>query len=232
VAPVVHVTHDEAFAPHAALSPMQLPAALHLPAESQASMPLVHALPLFAGVFTHAPLTHALVLQASPVQTIGLPLHWPAEHASAVVQGSPSSQEPAASVCWQPFTASQVSVVQGLLSSQSVGTSWHWFVPELQVFVLHESFTGEHCGTAWHLPLKQDPVAQATVVVHAVPFVWNPYWHLVPLRQTVPVCCWHGPGLSHATAQHAPPTQWPSAHSLSFWHADRSTFRQVPETFV
>lgn len=159
----------------------------------------------------------------------GPDLHAPAEHESCCVHGSPSSQSmPSALLCTQPVSGSQVSVVHGLLSSQSSGVVPP-HLPSLQ-------FNTASCV---HTPAVQASVLQSLVSVqetHAAPPLPQmssavPSWQVTPSQQPLqqapfshlPVPPPHGVPGRAAVAEQVPLLQLPIKHSLPV-----SQFEQVP----
>jgi len=246
-APVVHVAQAVDREPQAFPVVVQTPAALHLPPAAQASRPCVHAALTFAACATHAPPEQTPVWHWSVFeeQSIGVLTHRPLAQTS-VVQGLLSLQPaftPFEFVCWHPSLTSQVSVVQALLSSQALPTLvmsmavWAHPVALSQVSMVQASVSEQSTGLPGsHLPLKHvaccvhlSPVSQPGSIV---PVAFCPYTQVSPFWQTVPSSCSHAAGLSHATLQHAPPTQLPEAQSVPFLHAWALSFRHLSPTRV
>jgi hypothetical protein len=84
--PLVQVEHDVASAPHASWLKTQEPLASHFPDVSQAVMPSSQGPFVLVGWDWHAPLEQLPAEQSvlSPVQSLGVPTHTPATHASVV----------------------------------------------------------------------------------------------------------------------------------------------------
>src|SRR5262245_12207165 len=102
------------------------------------TLPSLHDVPFATGVFRQpATGSQVSVVQGLlSLQLSGVPaVQVPAWHGSSPLHAFSSLQEVpfATTVCWQPATGSQVSVVHGLLSSQLSG------VPAVQVPAWHVS---------------------------------------------------------------------------------------------
>ena len=84
--------------------------------------PSLHAPPLAAVDVQPPESVHVSMVQASlSSQFRAMPaMHTPSEQTSPMLQASPSSQAPAAALCWQPAAAAQTSAVHGLLSLQLI----------------------------------------------------------------------------------------------------------------
>jgi hypothetical protein len=117
--------------------------------------------------------THPVVeLQVSVVQTLlslqvtGVPArHVPLRQASPVVHALPSEQLPVLLVNTQPVAGLQLSVVQGLLSSQTTGVPG-WHVPPLHMSPVVQAFPSEQETV---LLVNTHPVAVLQVsVVHGL----------------------------------------------------------------
>jgi hypothetical protein len=135
-----------AFGPHA------LPLPLHDPpwhvSVAVHELLSLHEVPSAFGVRPQLPLLGLQLpsLQALPAQLLAVPArHTPPEHASFCVQGSPSSQGKALFWFRQPRVASQLSVVQGLPSSQ-LGALPPLHPPALQVSPTVHALLSSH---AW-----------------------------------------------------------------------------------
>ena len=177
-----------------AAPPTQAPA-LHASA-------VVHALPseqgaVLAGATQPLPGSQASVVQGflSSQKGGAPPLQTPLAHASWPVQALPSSQAPVSATAWQPFAASQLSVVQAFLSSHtSLAPPTHTLAAQASLAVQAlPSVQGAVLAT------KVQPVcaAQLSVVqgflssqTTAAP-EQEPPWHASPLVQGLPSS--HGP---------------------------------------
>ena len=126
--------------------------------------PTVHASPSVQGSRLGAKMQPDFGSQLSVVQ--GFPSsqvvtvpgkHRPPLQLSPTVQTLPSLQEtPSLALDVQPLTVSQVSNVQGFLSSQTTGEPTHW--PLLQVSPLVQALSSSQApglGGCWHSPAMQ-----------------------------------------------------------------------------
>ena len=181
---------------HTVVMPTQLPP-LHV-------SPVVHALPsLQASVLKL--FTHPLVLsQLSSVHAllslqflIDAPRQSPDWHVSPVVHGLPSSQTAVLLACRQPWTALQLSVVQGVLSSQGTGVGALEHTPAEHVALPIHALLLQLAGTqtapsltgVWmHPPLiSQESVVHALLSSHELPVpVHLPFAHTSPVVQALP----------------------------------------------
>jgi len=135
--------------------------------------PVVHtlwssqALPV-RGAWPHpVPVSQTSDVHGSPsLQSTGIP--WqvpPLLQRSFAVQALPSLQAPVIGVCWHPAVESQVSRVQGLLSSQLTSVWLHWCVPLSHASVV-QIFASSQIAAV-------HPVEQA-VLVRGCPLVPTP----------------------------------------------------------
>jgi len=159
--------------------------------------------------------------------------HTPSTQVSLVVQASPSVQAPSAWLCAQPVLASQLSVVQALLSPQSMAA------PDVHTAFAHasplvQSFPSSHAPVAAACvhpavalqpsvvqgfpssqfavaPGMQAPPAQASPAVHALPSEHAPVKFVTvhPELESQPSCV-HTLPSSQNRAE--PPVQAPFAH--------------------
>ena len=196
--PSVHALASVQEAPSASGSAMQLPVAKSQVAASHAlgalhvtGLPLPHTPavqvslvvqrllssqlePSGCAVDAH-PLvaSHVSVVQGLPsLQTSAMPLQAPASHASFSVQASLSVHVPVlrAACAQTPEAVSQVSAVQGLLSSHDAApTCWH--LPNVHVPVAQKTPATSHeppsAATNLQAPSVHESVVQASLSLHA-----------------------------------------------------------------
>ena len=122
---------------------------LHAPAAQMS--PVVHASPSLQTAVLLAWAQPVLLAQLSVVQTflssqlVGAgPLHAAPEQMSPVVHASPSSQAAVLFVCTQPLVASQLSSVQGFLSSQLMVAPPHLVAAQMSPVV--QALLSLHCA--------------------------------------------------------------------------------------
>ncbi len=145
----------------------------------------LHWLPQLATArYTHAPVVGSqlsMVHTLSSLQTTAVPTHLPLWQASPPVQAKPSEQPApfvAAAHLHTPLAWSQVSIVQGLLSSQvTVLPVWH--APALQLSPAVQA-----------LPSEQ-PSPSATADAH------SPFWQISMVQTLL--------SLQSASTAHLPP---------------------------
>ncbi len=135
-----------------------------LPSSHRATVPTWTQVPVVSQLST---------VQATPsLQSILLPKQTPPWHTSPLVHTLPSLHTPAPGVFWQPSTGSQLSVVQGFLSSQSAGMAPRQ-APALHALLWVQALPSLHAvpssaALVAHLPLlgSQATGAQAVAPVH------------------------------------------------------------------
>src|SRR6185369_272649 len=98
---------------------------------------------------------------------VSVPWHWPRKQPSADVHALPSLHGASLKSWRQPKKKSQLSSVQGLLSSQiGAGAVWHWPVAGLQVSTPLQALPSlQTIG----MPGWQLPATQASVPLHELP---------------------------------------------------------------
>jgi len=124
-------------------------------------------------VWTQPPAEHESKVKALPsLQSRAVPAHDPPLQTSLTVQEFPSSQLSVLRACEQPAAESQLSVVQGLLSSQFVGVE-RLQVPPLQRSPVVQALPSSQLSALFvcvQLPPRQPSVVQGFVSSQAAAF--------------------------------------------------------------
>jgi len=199
-----------------ALLPAQPPPPQTSPLEQ--ALPSSHAAVLFT-CLQASELSHVSVVQGLPSSQLlkDKPLHSPPWQASPVVHALPSSQLKLLSLCVQPLSAAQASVVHTLLSSQAsapVGAQ----MPAPQTSPVVQALPSLHAAVLllWAQPLLglQVSLVHGLLSSHwiAVPGTHEPAAHASPSVQALPS---EQPTVVLACTQPEPDAHESSVHRLS-----------------